>query len=51
MAMKASTTSERTLPPPRRIRFLLTQPPASVMPTPNSQPPTSSDSHGSVGRW
>ena len=26
------TTSERTLPPPRRTRFLLAQPPASDMP-------------------
>jgi hypothetical protein len=50
MPMNTSTTSERTLPPPRRSRFLLAQPPASVMPTPNSSPPTSSDSHGSTGR-
>ncbi len=33
-----------------RTRFLLAQPPASVMPTPKSSPPTSSDSHGSTGR-
>ena len=48
--MKASTTSERTLPPPRRTRFLLAQPPASVIPTPNTRPPTSSDNHGNTGR-
>ena len=42
---------ERTLPPPTRIRFLLAQPPASDMPTPNSPPPISSDSQFNVGRW
>ena len=50
MAMKTSTTSERTLPPPRRTRFLLAQPPASVMPTPKTRPPRASDSQGSSGR-
>ncbi len=51
MATKTSTTIERTLPPPTRTRFLLAQPPPSVMPTPKQTPPTSSDSHDSVGRW
>ena len=48
--MNVSTTSERTLPPPKRTRFLFAQPPASVMPMPKIRPPTSSDSHGSTGR-
>lgn len=50
MPVNTSTTSERTLPPPRRMRFLFAQPPASVMPTPKISPPSASDSHASNGR-
>src|SRR5690606_38283915 len=48
----ASTTNTMTdfrLPPPMRISVLLVQPEASVMPTPNSKPPTRFDSHRKFG--
>ena len=48
MARKASTTTERKLPPPMRTRFLLAQPPLSVMPTPKVRPPTRSESHATT---
>ena len=47
-ASTISTTSDFRLPAPRRISVLLPQPDASVMPTPNSNPPTTCDSHGTL---
>ncbi|MCY1366331.1 hypothetical protein D9M69_532230 [compost metagenome] len=51
IASTVSTTTERRLPPPTRTRFLLVQPAAIVMPTPNRAPPSSKDNQGSTGRW
>src|SRR5206468_619992 len=46
IARNVSTTSDFRLPAPARMRVLLPQPDASVMPKPNSAPPTRCDSHG-----
>ena len=48
MPRKANTTSDLRLPPPIRIRVLLPQPEASVMPTPKLSPPTRCDNQISL---
>src|SRR6185312_4192038 len=45
-ASTTSTISDFRLPAPSRMSVLLPQPDASVMPAPNSSPPTTFDSHG-----
>ena len=47
-AMNSSTTSDFRLPPPTRISVLLPQPEPSVIPTPNSRPPTIADSQATL---
>ena len=42
--MKTKTISDFRLPPPMRISVLLPQPEPSVMPNPNRNPPTTSES-------
>ena len=48
MPMKTRTISDLRLPPPMRIKVLLPQPEASVMPKPKMKPPTSVDIHGTL---